>query len=682
VTGIETTHTCDSTLRGSRTRAGLFVWIVFAVFVIGALYYSYTTTLVPFTDRDTLSWPQIINGQTWPSFTWFWQFHNEHRILVPKLTITCMSRLTEHNTRAITAVSTLCLAGAALLALLTMRRLRGHWAFIDAIFPVLYLNWAQTSTLTCQIQLTSGLSALLFHAFVYLTMSREGKHEVRFLLPAGIMLVLMPVGCGGMLLPSAAAFAVVFIVLAGRLLRKEKNHLAASVCAFFGVATVLLLLDYFLDYKGRGIQVGGLAMLDGTLQIVSLLFGRSFVVTAYFFLGLSVAAAGILLVFSYCRDRLPSPGAPAASFLFSFGVTFVVVSVLSGVLAMGGFLLLGSLGTGAGTSFPTPQQLLGSGSAALSGILGRIRGNPYSLSAHPVLSLFVLCSSLCVGVWLFRVVAKKGDRAMDALLFLCGLASLVAVAMLISGSRMAVTKTGYILGHRHSPIMCPLAMLIVGGMEIARRRSENSLIGNAFWFLVLLSILPNFGIGAWYMKHQSARNALILQDARAGLPVDRMGNRHALFRADREIVERSIDTYAFFADRKLNIYRGAPEPRPSPREDFLRAGETLLDIAGNDLSRMTPLTDDANVVSATTGREGFIVHAKQTPIRFLLPDLNTSERGALFARITLQSPGNTKLEVHRLDEIEENGDDKVAHVDVYDGWNVVYVRLRQQQSDR
>jgi hypothetical protein len=191
-------------------RAAWFVWLCWGglTLLTGGLVLWFGIT-IPFWDEWDALVPFItaerpVNWQT------LWAPHNEHRIVIPRLILLGLDRLTGHEFRAGMFVSLLLLSSTSAGLLCTIRRVRGHWLWTDAFFPCLMLNWGHAANLVMSFQVQLVLAGCLGCATAALFAGRE-RPSAKVLGWLGLILAAWPlcsaagIACGLAIAPFFAA---------------------------------------------------------------------------------------------------------------------------------------------------------------------------------------------------------------------------------------------------------------------------------------------------------------------------------------------------------------------------------------------------------------------------------------------------------------------------------------------
>jgi hypothetical protein len=113
----------------------------------------------PFSDE--WRWTALICGRESPSAKWFFQAENQHRTPLAKAIYLGLGWLTRFDLRAGAVFGVVVLSLLALALMVAARRIRGHASEVDAIFPLLLLNWGQYHNLMWGAQLYYVVNCVL-----------------------------------------------------------------------------------------------------------------------------------------------------------------------------------------------------------------------------------------------------------------------------------------------------------------------------------------------------------------------------------------------------------------------------------------------------------------------------------------------------------------------------------------
>lgn len=151
--------TSDDSTRSARWPA-LVVWVVWlgmaAAAVAFVARYGYS---MPFADEwDSVD---VAAGLQPMTISWLWSAHNEHRLPLPRLVYVALGKATGWNFRLMAQFSVAALALLAAALIVSARRVRGWTVLVDAVFPLLLLNWGQHGNLVWDFQICFTLGVTL-----------------------------------------------------------------------------------------------------------------------------------------------------------------------------------------------------------------------------------------------------------------------------------------------------------------------------------------------------------------------------------------------------------------------------------------------------------------------------------------------------------------------------------------
>lgn len=134
---------------------------------------------------------------------WLWEQHNEHRIPLVKLLFVGLGRLSGADYRWTVAVNALILSATAAVLILAARRLRGHSAWTDAVFPAVLLHLGQ-GALVWAFQTPFVLTTVLGCLFVAAAVAAPRTAAWRAAALATLACLLPLTGSAGLVLAAAA----------------------------------------------------------------------------------------------------------------------------------------------------------------------------------------------------------------------------------------------------------------------------------------------------------------------------------------------------------------------------------------------------------------------------------------------------------------------------------------------
>jgi hypothetical protein len=179
------------------------VWIIWAAMTLLALVATaaYGRWLPWSDDFDLVPY---VTGDRPVTAGWLWEQHNEHRIPLVKLLLVGLGRLSGADYRWTVAIHALILSATAAAMILAARRLRGHSAWTDAVFPAVLLHLGQAA-LVWAFQTPFVLTTVLGCLFVAAAVAAPRTAACRAA-ALGTLACLMPLtGSAGLVLAAAAA---------------------------------------------------------------------------------------------------------------------------------------------------------------------------------------------------------------------------------------------------------------------------------------------------------------------------------------------------------------------------------------------------------------------------------------------------------------------------------------------
>ncbi|MFM9057607.1 MAG: hypothetical protein ACKOSQ_00505 [Planctomycetaceae bacterium] len=178
----------------------IFVWCCWALmFALAISYVARFGCEIPILDE--LDYVDVFIGDTPVTARWLWAFHNEHRIVIPKLIQVVALRLTGADYRATIYLGVTLLALCAGALITAARKLRGRTAYSDAFFPLVLLHWGHFHTFWSGFQVQFVSSCCLAVVFLLIIVRESGAPSLRSSLVAGSCLVALPLcGAQGLLL--------------------------------------------------------------------------------------------------------------------------------------------------------------------------------------------------------------------------------------------------------------------------------------------------------------------------------------------------------------------------------------------------------------------------------------------------------------------------------------------------
>lgn len=237
-------------LAGRDRWPALVVWAVWAGAVaVAAMWVGRFGRRFPFADDWFVV--DVLAGERPLTAGWLWSQYGEHRIVLPRLVITQLTRF-NGDFRSTLWLNLALLAAVAAAAILVMRRVRGRTALSDAFFPLLLLSLG-LSGLNYGFQV-HFVSVAVIAVAVLLVIVRYGLD-----VPAGPLwltaaLLLLLVGAGAQGLALLPGLGVWFVLAAVRLRRTRAVHAALLAVAAGGIAVAAA--GYFVGYRPSASPAG------------------------------------------------------------------------------------------------------------------------------------------------------------------------------------------------------------------------------------------------------------------------------------------------------------------------------------------------------------------------------------------------------------------------------------------
>jgi hypothetical protein len=147
--------------------------------------------------QDDWIFVPVLSGAEPLTPAWLWKQNNEHRQPLSNLVIVTLYKLSGSDARAGMYFTVTALGAASLVMIGAARALRGRFAYSDAVFPVVLLNWAAYDNFLLGHQVFQALPVLLAGTLLCLAVTRGRRRPVAATLLAGILLLLLPL-CGSM----------------------------------------------------------------------------------------------------------------------------------------------------------------------------------------------------------------------------------------------------------------------------------------------------------------------------------------------------------------------------------------------------------------------------------------------------------------------------------------------------
>lgn len=168
----------------------LFVYGVLAASAVALI------TFVGLYGRDLPFWDEwefvsVLAGEQPATFSWVWQFHNEHRVPLVRLVMLGAWRLGLGH-QAVMFVTAALLVAIAVLLVETARRLRGRMAYTDAVLAIAFLQWGHYENLIFGMQFFFVCASVLACACLAIVALDGWRANTRVLTLFGALLVLLP----------------------------------------------------------------------------------------------------------------------------------------------------------------------------------------------------------------------------------------------------------------------------------------------------------------------------------------------------------------------------------------------------------------------------------------------------------------------------------------------------------
>jgi hypothetical protein len=318
----------------SKTRVVRWVvWSVWTVMTVAALgFVARFGSNVPFWDEWNIV--DFSTGAQPISFHWLWAPHNGHRILVPKLLLLGLYKISGTDFRAGMYFNVLALAGAAAALILgSMRGRGGNLSVTDAVFPLLLLHWGHYENLLWSWQTTMILPVVVVCGVLAIVVA-YGLNPPLWLAALAVMgVVVLPLsGVPG--LAYAPALAAWIAGMGAVAYRDGRRSRAIALWAAAGV-TIALVALYFVKYTNTSGPVSvaqPLAVLKTAMRFAAGGLGpgveKFWPITGAAATGVLLVTAAALALTATRHDRTPRPA--LALLLFVAGAACLVGAFASG----------------------------------------------------------------------------------------------------------------------------------------------------------------------------------------------------------------------------------------------------------------------------------------------------------------------------------------------------------------
>jgi hypothetical protein len=302
--------------------APLFVWGVWALMLLTALAFVGTYGAnVPF--WDDFNYVVALTGEQPITLTWLWSPSSGHRILLPRLILLGLYRLSA-DFRAAMFFNVLALGALAFAMIWIAKRLRGRMSYADAFFPLALLHAGHCTNLLFSIQVAYILPTVLAGTMLLFIASGKAHEQLRMAVLAGICLVLLPLCSAiGLVLVPPLALWLTYVGLchwrSGQT-HARRNGLVILALAFLALLLVAIYLRGLPVYTYKVEGPRPLAILKATVLILCQGFGPAFALPlepllgwnpALLVMGLGVVALLLLstvpLIRTFLTQRVERP---------------------------------------------------------------------------------------------------------------------------------------------------------------------------------------------------------------------------------------------------------------------------------------------------------------------------------------------------------------------------------------
>jgi hypothetical protein len=191
-----------------------------------------------------------LTGHQAITFQWLWSQHNEHRLVLPRLLLIGLYRLSGCDFRAGMVFNAALLILMTTLMLHAAAKIRGKLGLTDAFIPLLFLGWAHYDNLLWSWQV-GFVSAILLAILALHALSRSNTPGRLSALYMGILVCALPL-TGAVGLAFAAPLSVWMIAVAW--LYRRQDIRATTTYAIGGLLGALLIGLYFIGYQNAAIQ--------------------------------------------------------------------------------------------------------------------------------------------------------------------------------------------------------------------------------------------------------------------------------------------------------------------------------------------------------------------------------------------------------------------------------------------
>lgn len=241
-----------SPMRPRFTWETFFAGGIFAALLVTIIAYLLRySTRIPLLDEWNAIVPAL-TGEQRVTLAWLWEPHNDYRILLPRLLILGLLKLTGSDFRA---------GGWLNLALLTMitvgvmwaaAKVRGRVSFTDALFPILLLHLRNYENIFWFFQCQVVLPVLLAMAVICYMCVKGGEITNRALIVCALACLASPL-CGLFDISISLPLSLGLAVMAASRVRsptgKGGSRSSALLALVLASASILLVSVYFIGLK-------------------------------------------------------------------------------------------------------------------------------------------------------------------------------------------------------------------------------------------------------------------------------------------------------------------------------------------------------------------------------------------------------------------------------------------------
>jgi hypothetical protein len=230
-------------------RAMAFVWSTWSASLLTAVVFiaAHKANVPKVHDFDMIP---ALTGNEPVTLRYLWAPAAEHRMLLPKLVIVVLGKLTHCDFRAEKFFHVACLGALSLAMMLTARRLRGRTSIVDVFFPLLLLSVGNCAT--CLVTLAHVLEGVIPCLALAVVLVNAGNLTWKSTVLFGTCLLVLPL-CGSGAVAYVPAF--VFVLLSAAVIRIRSGTPGmkrdAGLMFGFAAAAVCLVVLYFHGLEPR-----------------------------------------------------------------------------------------------------------------------------------------------------------------------------------------------------------------------------------------------------------------------------------------------------------------------------------------------------------------------------------------------------------------------------------------------